>query len=596
MKSFRVILLLLFVTGTLHASERSVRRKKAMPHAPAIEITMRANNMAELTWPKCRQDLYLERKLGTEQLFVPVRLFTPEEQSYTDSAVASEAFVLYRLRPVNARYLSEYGPVATVNTELPFPPRPMLKRIAVDTVEVQLTDWSGLTDSVIVERRVEGLYTPVGYLSPAQPAFRDGGLHSTYFQYYRLRSRQGAREGPPSPHDSLLMDVPPPHDLSVTLRNDYTARLTWHPSLPYPSFFEVEKRTSLGIRLFRTALGDSDWTDTELGYEQRTYYRVRARNGVDSSEFTPPVLAYYTLYAVDSLHLDPVHDLFVHLTWRCPDSLTQSFVLERSADSVHFQTLAELSGKSFSYVDTLSARGQTYFYRITSFAGNGVMKRSAVVTEPVPIIDAGMVEVSADSGRPAFLMDAAEITVGDYAEFCRETNRPLPADPGFPDYPDYWLTHTNLPAVNLSWRDAIEFCNWRSACLGLQPVYDSTGYPLPDANGYSLANRHEFIRALVSVADTMANLMNADQLQGQPAACKARDLHPGIIRNLIGNVWEWNEDIVADSARLILGGAYCTPRPLAVTLPEFCYKPDFTSPTIGFRCVLRKPVPKMTGS
>ncbi len=596
MKPLRVILLLVLVTGTLHAGERSVRRKKVMPRPPAIEITMRADNRAELTWAKCKQGVYLERKLGTEELFVPVRLFTPEEHSYADSAVASEAFVMYRLRPVNARYLSEYGPVATVNTELPFSPRPILTRVAVDTVEVQITDWNGLTDSVIVERRIEGLYTPVGDLSPTQPAFRDGGLHSAFFQYYRLRCQRGGREGPPSSHDSVLMDLPPPHELAVTLRNDHTARLTWHSSLPYPSLCEVEKRTSSGIHLFRTTLGDTVWTDSELGYEQRTYYRVRARNGVDSSEFTPPVLAYYTLYAADSLHLDPVHDLFVHLTWRCPDSLTQRFELERSTESIHFQTLAELDGRTFAYVDTLSARSQTYFYRVTSFAGNGMMKRSAIVAELVPIIDAGMVEIPADSGRAAFLMDASEITVRDYAEFCRETNRPLPADPGFPDYPDYWLTHANLPAVNLSWREATEFCNWRSMCLGLQPVYDSTGDPLPSTNGYSLANRHEFIRALVSLADTTANLMNADQLQGQPAACKTQDLHPALIRNLIGNVWEWNEEIIADSARLILGGAYCTPRPLAVILPEFCYKPDFSSPTIGFRCVLRKPLPKTTGS
>ncbi len=590
------MLLLLLAAGTLFGGERTARRKKAMPQAPAIEITMRADNLAELSWAKCKGNVYLERKLGTDELFAPVRMFTPEEQSYTDSAVASEAFVMYRLRPVNARYLSEYGPVATVNTELPFPPRPLLARVAVDSVEVRITDWIGLTDSVVVERRIEGLYTGVGYLSPAQSAFRDGGLHSAFFQYYRLRCQRSGHEGPPSPHDSVLMDVPPPHELSVTLRNDHTAQLTWRSALPYPSLFEVEKRTSSGIHLFRTAFGDTVWTDADLGYEQRTYYRVRVRNGKDSSEFTPPVLTYYSLYAVDSLHLDPVHDLFVHLTWHCPDSLTQRFLLERSADSTQFQTLAELSGRTFAYVDTLASRGQTYYYRITSFGSNRLTKRSAIATEPVPIIDAGMVEVPADSGRAAFLMDALEISVADYAEFCRETNRELPADPGFPDYPDYWLTYPGLPAVHLSWRDAIEFCNWRSLCLGLQPAYDSTAHLLPEANGYSLANRQEFIRALISVADTTANLMNADQLQGLPVACKSQELHPSAIRNLIGNVWEWNEEIIADSARLILGGAYCTPRPLAVTLPEFCYKPDFTSPTIGFRCVLRKPPSRATGS
>ena len=42
----------------------------------------------------------------------------------------------------------------------------------------------------------------------------------------------------------------------------------------------------------------------------------------------------------------------------------------------------------------------------------------------------------------------------------------------------------------------------------------------------------------------------------------------------------------ADGSRIILGGAYSTPRTLAGDIPEFRYRAEFTSPTIGFRCML----------
>ena len=122
--------------------------------------------------------------------------------------------------------------------------------------------------------------------------------------------------------------------------------------------------------------------------------------------------------------------------------------------------------------------------------------------------------------------------------------------------------------------------------MGLTPVYDAAGNRDNEANGYGLPNRKEIMLALATSTDSTQNLLASLNMATGPVKPNEFKSRPDHIEHLIGNVWEWNDESVADSARLILGGAYSTPPKFAGNLPEFCYKPDFSSPTIGFRCVL----------
>lgn len=54
---------------------------------------------------------------------------------------------------------------------------------------------------------------------------------------------------------------------------------------------------------------------------------------------------------------------------------------------------------------------------------------------------------------PDLMVSIWETRVSDYALFTREFDRPLPPSPGFPQEPDH-------PAVNISRKDAIAFCEW----------------------------------------------------------------------------------------------------------------------------------------
>jgi len=67
-----------------------------------------------------------------------------------------------------------------------------------------------------------------------------------------------------------------------------------------------------------------------------------------------------------------------------------------------------------------------------------------------------------------FEMGKYEITFAQYDLFCQETKRTLPGD-------ESW-GRDQRPVINITWMDAIAFCNWLSEREKLSKAYDDNGY------------------------------------------------------------------------------------------------------------------------
>ncbi|MCK4543831.1 MAG: SUMF1/EgtB/PvdO family nonheme iron enzyme, partial [Spirochaetales bacterium] len=63
----------------------------------------------------------------------------------------------------------------------------------------------------------------------------------------------------------------------------------------------------------------------------------------------------------------------------------------------------------------------------------------------------------------SFYMSKHEVTFEQYDRFCNETDRSKPDDEGW--------GRGNRPVINVSWYDAVEYCNWLSEIEGLQKAY-----------------------------------------------------------------------------------------------------------------------------
>ena len=203
-----------------------------------------------------------------------------------------------------------------------------------------------------------------------------------------------------------------------------------------------------------------------------------------------------------------------------------------------------------------------------------------------------------------FMIAKTEVTQREYSEVMND-------NPSFHRGPDF-------PVENVSWWDAVHFCNRKSVREGLDPCYDlPTGECDLNKNGYRLPTEAEWDIALAgnSRADsvdihTCANIGDANtknipmmvQSLEKKETLKVGQLLPNEngLYDMTGNVWEWCTDFqnpVGDAPmplqnpqgpshgieRVIRGGSFISMVNTWSRGYRSSMKPDYRSRFIGFR-------------
>lgn len=180
-----------------------------------------------------------------------------------------------------------------------------------------------------------------------------------------------------------------------------------------------------------------------------------------------------------------------------------------------------------------------------------------------------MVSKDTDAGRDEqpvrtvtvddFYMHRFEATFEEYDQFCEATSREKPDDEGW--------GRGKRPVINVSWYDAVAYCNWKSKQEGLQEVYRISGTSVSadwNADGYRLPTEAEWEFAARSrgSSDKWAGTSSESSLSSYGNFCdenctyywKKEDQNDGYkqtapvgsfrdnklgLHDMSGNVWEW---------------------------------------------------------
>ena len=134
-----------------------------------------------------------------------------------------------------------------------------------------------------------------------------------------------------------------------------------------------------------------------------------------------------------------------------------------------------------------------------------------------------------------FSMSRYEVTVGEYKTFCTATNRAMPEAP-------YWGWNDQHPMVNVSYNDAVAYCQWLSKALGVTyrlPTEAEWEYAARAGSrsyywwGEQLDSSEQAPRAHCRGCASSRLLRNKTAAVGQFPA-NGFGLH-----DTAGNVWEW---------------------------------------------------------
>ncbi len=173
------------------------------------------------------------------------------------------------------------------------------------------------------------------------------------------------------------------------------------------------------------------------------------------------------------------------------------------------------------------------------------------------------------------------------------------------------------PVEEVSWLDAVRFCNALSELEGLQPAYaltekdgEETVRWAPGASGYRLPTEAEWEYAARAGTGTVyAGSDDADLVAWHEDNAR-RKTHPvgekqpnaWGLHDMSGNVWEWLWDWKAPyqgaasdpsgplegSHRMLRGGSWSFPTRYARLAYRNAYPPDFHNDNLGFR-IARNP-------
>jgi len=158
------------------------------------------------------------------------------------------------------------------------------------------------------------------------------------------------------------------------------------------------------------------------------------------------------------------------------------------------------------------------------------------ITKRMASVHYGLLEPD-DSTLPVpLLYSTGELSCEEYSRFCKASEYPPPDYVEFPQMRNYFQFFLDYPVVNVSWIEAVRYCNWKSREADLPPAYDS-GWQLDyTSSGFRLPTIEEMDR-LADLQNHKPNLRHDETLL-YPQPC-SREGKRGRIQHVIGNVWEW---------------------------------------------------------
>ena len=298
-----------------------------------------------------------------------------------------------------------------------------------------------------------------------------------------------------------------PQNFTAQTVNTDQIKLNWD----YESDVDID-----GFILWRQKTGDSSPSELEeVSKFIRTYTDVNAGVNITydykivsnieetlSDEKTLRYTAGFTINAPSNLQTSKLSDTSLQLTWTDNSNNESGFEIERKTGTSNWVTLTTKNANVISHTDVGLTIDETYSYRVKATHSYGDSDWSEEVTETISSgPDDGFVEIAGGTFQMGSTTYSDEqpihsVTVSDFWMSAYEVSQSevlaLLGDQG---WSDSYGKGDNHPAYNVTWYEAVEYCNLLSVEAGLVPAYEINGTDVTcdfSKNGYRLPTEAEW--------------------------------------------------------------------------------------------------------
>ncbi|SER74330.1 Formylglycine-generating enzyme, required for sulfatase activity, contains SUMF1/FGE domain [Nitrosomonas sp. Nm51] len=191
-----------------------------------------------------------------------------------------------------------------------------------------------------------------------------------------------------------------------------------------------------------------------------------------------------------------------------------------------------------------------------------------------------------------FAIGVYTVTFDDYDYFCKHAGREMPEDKGW--------GRGNRPVINVSWRDAQDYCAWLSEQTGRH-------YRLPSEAEWEYACRAGKQTPYYTGADISLGQANFNRNVGKTTPVGSYPPNDFGLYDMHGNVWEWCQDRWHENykgapsdgsswekgnseARVLRGGSWDDGPELVRSSARVSFHPVLRYGAIGFRVLCSSPI------
>jgi titin len=410
--------------GNISAYSEAVQVTTEPVPAPTGLIAAMEGMNINLSWqPVDGVDTYIvEKSIGGETWET---IATVTSTTYTDTVEDGDIQYLYRVRADAGNQVSDPSNVAGV--ALP-PSPPGNAQANVDGKNVTLT-WEASSNAVayIIERSTDGI-TWEQIIEQSELTYQEAAPRWDTSYQYRVKSKnaEGLISVASDPVQVTTSSVPIPENLEASV-TDNQITITWDEA-PGISLYRIQRSDNSIFWDDLAEVEGTSYTDSDLEWEERYYYRIKSVDGDQESDYTafimaqtkpkPVPVAPRLSYSVDNTNIGLAWN-----TQNVPISGYRIYVNDELKDeipgNVSKYSFAGESGKSYKVkVEVYNIYGtasSTVTIKVGTFTTPGAAKMVGdVTTNAVAVFGSlgGLLALSLAFKGAGPLIDAARKVIG----------------------------------------------------------------------------------------------------------------------------------------------------------------------------------------